>query len=319
MQLRLIHWVQAVRLFTPGIALAACALASLASGAHAQTLDVVASVPDLASLARAVGGDHVSVQSLSLPSQDPHFVDAKPSLALALHRADLLLHVGLQLEQGWLPTLLTGARNARVLPGAPGNLDCSTFVKVLDVPKAAVDRSQGDIHPAGNPHYLIDPRAGAAVARGIAQRLAQLDPSHAAAYQQRLGRLLAELDAARKRVEARLAARRGAPVVTYHRTFSYLADWLGLEVIDCVEPKPGIPPSGSHVAQLFALARARKVKAILQERYYPDATSRTLAERIPASLVSVAGGTDFAGGQSYVAHVEDVALRVAAALEGKAP
>jgi zinc/manganese transport system substrate-binding protein len=278
----------------------------------------VATVPDLAALARAVGGDHVSVRSLSLATQDPHFVDAKPSLALALNRADLLLLVGMQLERGWLPTLLTGARNARILPGASGHLDCSTFVRPLDVPTAPVDRSQGDIHPAGSPHYLIDPRAGAAVAEGIARRLSKLDPSHAADYQQNLARLRSALDAMRARIEARFAARRGAAVISYHRTFSYLADWLGLQVIESVEPKPGVPPTAAHVAQLLSLARARKIGAILQERHYPDATSRTLAERIPSALVIVPGGTDFPGGQSYVAHVEDVAVRLAAALEAKA-
>jgi zinc/manganese transport system substrate-binding protein len=298
-----------------------CALVALAADtrtARADELDVVATVPDLAALARAVGGDLVSVQSLSLPTQDPHFVDARPSLALALNRADLLLQVGMSLEVGWLPVLLTGARNSKILPGNAGHLDCSAFVRALDVPRGPIDRSQGDIHPGGNPHYLIDPRAGAAVARAIAERLSQLDPSHAKTYRANLARVLGELDALRARVQARFAAQRGAAVITYHRTFSYLADWLGLAIVGYVEPKPGVPPHAAHVAQLLSLARTRKVRAVLQERFYPDATSRTLAERIPAALVRLPGGTDFAGGQSYAAHVEDVSARLLAALEGKA-
>jgi zinc/manganese transport system substrate-binding protein len=283
---------------------AVVALALGASSVARAEVKVVASVPDLAALTKEVGGALVSVKALSLPTQDPHFVDAKPSLALDLNRADLLVLVGLDLEIGWLPTLVVGARNAAIQPGSPGYLDCSQFVHRLDVPAANVDRSHGDIHPGGNPHYLNDPRAAAAVARGIAGRLAELDPSHRAAYEANRDALVARLTAARARWEKRLAPYRGAPIVAYHKTWTYLADWLGLDQVGFLEPKPGIPPNPQHVASLLGLARTRKVRLVLQESYYPDAASKLVADKIPAPLVHVAGGTNFAGGESYEQHID---------------
>jgi zinc/manganese transport system substrate-binding protein len=183
-------------------------------------LKVVASVPDLAALAKAVGGDRVSVQSLSLSTQDPHFVDARPSLVLELNRADLLLTLGLGMEAGWLPTLQTGARNAKILTGGAGYLDCSQFVRLLEVSGGGTDRSQGDVHTGGNPHYLYDPRAALQVARGIAARLTQLDARNAQVYAQNLARFTSELEAARKGWEQRLAALKGAPVISFHKSLA---------------------------------------------------------------------------------------------------
>ncbi|HEY0705598.1 MAG TPA: metal ABC transporter substrate-binding protein [Polyangia bacterium] len=272
---------------------------------------VVASVPDLAALAREIGGDAVSVKSLSSPTQDPHFVDAKPSLALELNRAQLVLFVGLDLEVGWLPTLLVGARNPGIQPGSAGHLDCSQFVKKLDVPGAAVDRSQGDIHPGGNPHYLYDPRAAGAVAEGIAKRLGELDPAQAAHYQANLASFKKRLETTRTRWEQRLAGLRGMPVIGYHRTWSYLADWLGFEQIGFLEPKPGVPPSPRHIAGLLALAKQRKVRLVLQEDHYPDATSRLVASRIPAALVRVPAATNIATSETYLQHVEGMLQAIA--------
>jgi zinc/manganese transport system substrate-binding protein len=284
-----------------------------AGTAHA-ALKVVATVPDLAALAREVGGDAITVKALSSPSQDPHFVDAKPSLALELNRAQLLLHVGLDLEIGWLPTLLVGARNGDIQPGSPGNLDCSQFVNKLDAPTQPVDRSHGDIHPGGNPHYLYDPRAAAAVAKGISERLATVDPGHAAGYRANLASFLKRLDGARTRWEQRLAGARGTPFVSYHKTWSYLADWLGLDTVGFLEPKPGLPPNPRHVASLLVLAQSRKVKMVLQEDHYPDATSQLVASRIPAALVKVPGATNVQGGESYLQHLDVMLERIAKGL-----
>jgi zinc/manganese transport system substrate-binding protein len=295
-----------------GIALAASVLAlALGNGRASAQLRVTASVPDLAALAREVGGAAIKVDSLSLPTQDPHFVDAKPSLALLLNRSDLLLQVGLELEAGWLPTLLVGSRNPRIQPGSPGHLDCSQFVRRLDVPAAPVDRSQGDIHPGGNPHYLYDPRAAEAVVKGIAARLSQLVPAHAAEFARNRDALVTRLQAARTRWQQRLAPLRGAPVITYHKTFSYLADWLGLDQVGFLEPKPGIPPNPRHVATLLALAQSRKVRLLLQESHYPDTTAKLLAVRIPAPLVRVPSATNIAAGESYVQHLDAVMEMIA--------
>jgi zinc/manganese transport system substrate-binding protein len=280
-------------------------------------LKVVATVPALAALAREVGGGDAEVKSLTRSAQDPHFVDARPSLALDLNRADLLLVVGVELEVGWLPTLLTGARNQAIMNGGHGHLDCSQLVTLQEKHSGPVDRSMGDIHPGGNPHYLADPRVAAQVARGIATRMGELDPGHRAAFQSRLDAFLARLDIARAGWEKRLAPFKGTPVVAYHRTWIYVASWLGLDEVGFLEPKPGIPPNPSHVAQLLTLARERKVRAVLQEEYYPDGTSKLVAERIPAALVKVPGGPDFQGGQSYTDYVERLVTLLEQGLKGR--
>ncbi|NMO21901.1 zinc ABC transporter substrate-binding protein [Pyxidicoccus fallax] len=280
-------------------------------------LRVVTTVPDLAAIARAVGGDRVTVQSLALPTQDPHFVDARPSLVLDLNRADLLLAVGLELEVGWLGTLQTGARNARIQSGGRGFLDCSRLVERLGVPAGRVDRSMGDIHPGGNPHYLYDPRAAMRVARGIAERLGELDPEGKAAYAAGLQRFTSELEAARAGWEKRLASLRGMPLVTYHESFPYLASWLGFQTVAFIEPKPGIPPNPSHVAQVISLARSRQVRLVLQESYYPDTTVRLVADKVGAQFVRIPAGTDVRAGQSYREHIEEIVTLLERALKAK--
>jgi zinc/manganese transport system substrate-binding protein len=267
-------------------------------------LNVVATLPDLAAISKSVGAEHVSVTTLALPTQDPHFVDAKPNLALALNKADLLIVAGLDLEIGWLPTLQLGARNTKIQTGNPGYLDASQFVKILEAPTAKVDRSQGDVHPGGNPHYLHDPRAAISVARGIQERLAQLDPKNAAAYKANLDKFTAELTAAQAGWEKRLAALRGMPVISYHKTTAYLGDWLGFDTIAYLEPKPGIPPTPSHVAEVLTLGRQKKARLVVQEEYYPDSTSRLVAAKIPAGLVILPSGADFRAGETYVQRME---------------
>lgn len=262
-------------------------------------LKVVATTPDLAAIAQDVGGDHATVGALALPTQDPHFVDARPHLALELARADLLVVVGLGLEVGWLPTLQTGSRNGAIQPGGPGYLDCSTFVHLLEVPSGQVDRSMGDVHPGGNPHYLRDPRAAVPVAFGIAKRMGELDPKNAAVFAANAKKFEERITEARRRWEASLAPLRGAKVVAYHRSMAYVADWLGLDVVEHVEPRPGIPPNPGHVAHVLAVAQARGVTLLLQEQYYPDGASGLIASRAGIRLVKMPGGPDFRAKQSY--------------------
>ncbi|MCY1076931.1 metal ABC transporter substrate-binding protein [Archangium lansingense] len=298
------------------VALNAVLLGLLSLPARAD-LKVVTTLPDLAALAKAVGGEHVQVTALSLPTQDPHFVDARPSLALDVNRADLLIAIGLELEVGWLPALQNGARNTRILAGSPGYLEAAQFVRTLEVPATRVDRSQGDVHAGGNPHFLYDPRAAAAVAKGIAERMASLDQKHAADYRANLAKFTAELEKARTGWEQRLAGLKGAPVVAYHRTTAYLSDWLGFETIAYLEPKPGIPPNPAHVAQVLGQARQRKARFILQEDYYPTTTSKLVASKIPAPLVLFTSGTDFRGGQTYIQHLEDLVTKLENGLKGQ--
>ncbi|HZI16523.1 MAG TPA: metal ABC transporter substrate-binding protein [Myxococcus sp.] len=297
---------------------ALCAALSVLAAAPARAaLNVVTTVPDLAALTKAVGGKHVEVQALALGSQDPHFVDAKPSLALALNRADLLVALGLDMEIGWLPTLQLGARNPKIQVGGTGYLNASQFPRVLEIPPGKVDRSMGDVHPGGNPHYLYDPRQAVPVARGIAERLTQLDPKNAADYRANLAKFTEELEKARADWEKRLAPLKGAPVIAYHKTTAYLADWLGFDTIGFLEPKPGIPPNPAHVAGVLALGRQRKARMVLVESYYPETTAKLVASKIPAPVVILHGGTDFRSGETYVQHVNETVGRLEKALTGK--
>ena len=282
----------------------------LFSGRAAAEVRVVASTPDLAAIAKAVGGQRVAVTALALPSQDPHFVDARPHLALELAKADLLIVAGAELELGWLPTLITGSRNAKIRPGAAGYLDASTLVDLLDVPKTKVDRSQGDIHPSGSPHYLLDPRRAEKVAVGIGRRLSELDPAGKDVYLAATKAFVSELRSARQGYEKKLARLRGRPIVGYHKSLSYLADWLGLDVVDHLEPKPGIPPNPRHVAQVIELGRARKVVALVQEAWFGTGTSKVAADKMGAQLIVIPGMTNFQGGQSYTQFIGAVVAKL---------
>jgi zinc/manganese transport system substrate-binding protein len=282
------------------------------NGAASAKLAIVTTTPALAAVAQAVAGDKGRVTSLSLPTQDPHFVDARPNLALELSKADLLVVVGLGLEVGWLPTLLTASRNGAIQTGSRGYLDASGLVGLLDVPSGKVDRTMGDIHPGGNPHYMVDPRRAARVAEGLARRMAELDPGEARTYSRNASDFVAKLDKWRKHWEAELAPLKGAQVVGYHQSLSYLADWLGLRLVGYLEPKPGVPPNPGHVARLIELAKANHVRLLLQESYFPTNTSTLVAQKVGAKLVVLPGGPDVRGGESYLGFVNSVVERLGA-------
>jgi len=288
------------------IQLATVALSlAFTSAAHAK-VEVVTTVPDLAALARVVGGDKVSITSLSLPTQDPHFVDAKPSLVLKLNKADLLIAIGLDLEVGWLPVLQNGARNPKVATGGKGYLECAQHVKLLEIPTKAIDRSMGDIHPGGNPHYLFDPRQAARCTQAIAAKLGELDPGNAKLYAANTKAFLAKLDTARADWEKRMAPFKGHSVITFHRSWNYLVDWLQLVSIGELEPKPGIPPTSRHVAALLQLGKAKGVKCVIQEAFYPDKTGRLVANKLGGQVVLLAGGSDVGAGETYIDHMTHV-------------
>jgi len=263
------------------------ALAVIAAWPARGELRVVSSIPVLGSLAKEVGGDRIRVDELARPTQDPHYVDARPNLMVTLNRADLLLQVGLELEIGWLPPLVLGSRNPRIQPGAPGNLDCSQFIPPLDVPTARIDRSMGDIHPLGNPHYWLPPDNAKHLARGIARRLAQLDPEGTATYEQRLQRFearVAEKEAAWAPLVDKL---RGTKVVTFHRSWTHVSRWLGLVEVGYLEPKPGIPPDPAHLARLIALMREKNVPLLIMEIFYTRQTAALVAEKAGARLLTL--------------------------------
>jgi len=268
-------------------------LLSASPARAASKLKVVTTTEDLAALAREVGGDHVEIEAIARGYQDPHFVEAKPSFILKLNRADLLIVVGLQLEIGWLPPLITQSRNPRIQLGTPGYLDVSQFCEVLEIPAGQITRAMGDVHPLGNPHYWLDPQNGQRIAQGIANRLAELRPQEAAYFQQRVQDFKNRLAAAEKVWDQKMAPYRGRRIVTYHKSWPNFTKRFGLEVIDYVEPKPGIPPSPSHTLELINQMRRENVKLILVEPYFdlktPNAVARDTGGEVLVLLPSVGG------------------------------
>jgi zinc/manganese transport system substrate-binding protein len=257
--------------------------AALASPASAQ-LKVVATTPDLASVAREIGGDRVNVVALAKPTEDPHFVDAKPSFIVTLNRADALVEGGAELELGWLPPLLENARNGKVQAGAPGRVVASEGIRLLEIP-TSFDRSKGDIHSLGNPHFMVDPVNAKIVARNIANHLAQIDPKSTATYNGNLTRFNARIDAKLADWQKQLAPYRGSKIVTYHRDFGYLAERFGLTIVDELEPKPGIAPSPAHLAQVIGKMRANNVKVILVQPFQNRKTAETVARQTGAAVL----------------------------------
>jgi zinc/manganese transport system substrate-binding protein len=282
----------------------------------ASKLHVIATVGDLGAIAREVLGDAGDVVVLAKPTQDPHFVDARPNLILDLNRADALVSMGLDYEIGWLPVLVKGSRNGKIQNGSPGAIVASTMIPLLEVPQQRIDRSMGDIHPGGNPHFTLDPRNGARIARGLAERFGNLAADNRALYNKNAEAFAARLEARTKDWERRLASRRGTAVVSYHKSFIYLTSWLGLTETGTIEPKPGIPPNAAHVAELVNDMKARKVPAILQERWYPSSVAETIASQTGARLVLLSGMT--ADRASYIDHIDEVVRALETALPARA-
>src|SRR5437764_7045014 len=253
--------------------------------AFAKKLEVITTLTDLASLTQEVGGDKIDVEALARGYHDPHFVEPKPSFLLKLRNADLLISVGLDLEIGWLPPLITQSGNGKIQPGAQGYLDASQFAQILEIPQGKVDRSMGDVHPLGNPHYWLDPNNGRRIAKGIATKLGELDPTDSAYFQQReqdFERRLADAD---KRWLAEMAPYRGRKIVTYHRSWPNFAEHFGFDVVGYIEPRPGIPPTPSHTIELVNLMKRENIKIELIEPYFDSSTPNSIASMTAAKVV----------------------------------
>ena len=282
------------------------ALAFAAGAQAADKLNIVTTTSDLASLAKAVAGDRADVSSICTGLEDPHFLTAKPSFIARARAADLWIAIGLELEAAWELPILTGSRNTRIQPGSDGYLDASKSIQVLELPQGRVTRAMGDVHPGGNPHYWLDPLNGRRMAGAIAERLAALSPEHAEEFRERAKAFQQELDehmfgpkalkgatanelwARQGRGEtipdvggwvAQLASLRGTGLVTYHKSWIYFANRFGLRVAGELEPKPGIPPTASHLAEVIATMQADRIGLILQEPFY----SRKAADRVAAA------------------------------------
>ena len=279
-------------------------------------LHVVATLPDLAAMARDIGGDLVSVISIGKPNEDPHFVQAKPSFIVALNKADLLIENGLELEIGWLPALVDQTRNARIRVGAPGRVVAADGVPLLEVPAEPVTRAMGDVHPGGNPHFLIDPERGKIVASHICENLIRIAPKYGEVFRANLEKLFKQIDEEEGACQKWMEPYRGTKVVSYHRSLTYFCQRFGLEEVDTVEPKPGIPPTPSHVAGLIDQMKREHVKLILMEPWHERRTPDLIAQQTGAKVVEfatqVGGAPDI---PDYPSLCKGIVSRVVAALE----
>jgi ABC-type Zn uptake system ZnuABC Zn-binding protein ZnuA len=271
-------------------------LLALAPRAAQAQLKVVTSTTDLYDIARAVGGNKITATHIGEGYQDPHFIEAKPSFVLQLRNADVWAFVGLDLEIGWMPLLLDGARNPKIRQGGSGYVDASTAIRILDTPQGNVDRSMGDVHPLGNPHYWLDPENGRRIARLFQARFTQLDPDNAATYSSNEKVFEARLNAAERGWQADLNAIKGKPVVAWHTSWRYFAEYNNMNIVAFMEPKPGVPPSPAHLYQVIQTVKRTGAKAIVMEPFYDRKVADLVAKQtgikvliLPPSVGGISG------------------------------
>ena len=275
-------------------ALSAGLLALGAASPAAAALQVFACEPEWAALATQIGGDKVSVYAATTGVQDPHLIQARPSLISKARTADLTVCTGAELEIGWLPMIVQQSANKKIAPGGRGVFQPTDYVKLLETP-ASLDRSQGDIHAGGNPHIQSDPRNMLPVGKALADRFAELDPANAAAYHARYAAFAASWGAALKTWAAKAAPLRGVPVAVQHRSWVYLEGWLGLRRVVALEPKPGVPPSSGYLAQVLEVLKKQPVKMIIRAAYEDARPSEFVGGRagVPAVMLPYTiGGSD---------------------------
>lgn len=268
-------------------------LALLTAGTAQAALSVFACEPEWAALAEELGADNVKVYAATTAMQDPHHIEARPSLIAKMRRADLVVCTGAELETGWLPILLAESGNAKVQPGQPGYFEAARHVALLEKP-ARVDRSEGDVHASGNPHIQTDPRNIAKVADALAKTLAQLDAANASNYQRRGQAFQVRWNQAMKNWETRAAPLKGVPVVVQHNAFPYLENWLGLKRVAVLEPKPGVDPSVAHLASVESGLKTKPARMVLRAAYQSGRPSAWLSERagiVAVSLPFTVGGS----------------------------
>jgi len=242
-------------------------------------LKVVTSTTDLYDIAKAVGGQNITAMHIGEGYQDPHFIEAKPSFVLQLRNADVWAFVGLDLEIGWMPLLLDGARNPKIRLGGAGYVDVSRAISVLDRPTGSVDRGMGDVHALGNPHYWLDPENGRRIARLYRAKFSELDPKNASAYAANAQAFENRLNAAERAWAGDVAAIKGKPVVAWHTSWRYFAEYTGMNIVAFMEPKPGVPPSPSHLYQVIQTVKRTGAKAIIMEPYYDRKTADLVAKQ----------------------------------------
>ncbi len=272
----------------------------------AAKLKVVAATTDVAALVRAVGGDDVDVETIARGTQDPHYIEAKPSYMTKLAKADLVIANGLGLEIGWLPNLIRGARNPKLNPGGAGYMELGLLVRPLEVPAGEVTRAMGDVHPEGNPHFTLDPERAAALAAPLAEKLGRLAPEAKTRFSERAVAFAKSTREKLKGWAERVAKLPTRKVVTYHSSLSYFADRFGLDVVGYLEPKPGIPPSAAHVLEVIAAMKRERVKIVLVDNYFDPKIADRVAKGVPGARVEAVGiAVESASGLNTLADVTE--------------
>ena len=292
-------------------------LGALCESADAK-LNVVATTPDLAAIAKEIGGQNIDLTTLAKPTEDPHFVDAKPSFIVKLNRADVLIEGGAELEIGWLPALLDQSRNSKLAPGASGHVACAQGVQLLEVP-STLDRSRGDIHAAGNPHYLVDPVNAKIVARNITDAFCAQDQKSCDVYRANLKKFTDALDTKLVEWQRILEPFKGQQIVAYHNSWLYFGTRFGLKIDLFLEPKPGVPPTPTHLAEVITKMKQDKVHVIIVDPYLNRRTAETVAAKTDATVVDV---SQFPGGikgteGGYIPLMDYLVNAVARALAAK--
>lgn len=253
-----------------------------------EKLNVLTSTMNIKSLTKNIAGDQINLESLTKGPQDPHFLSPKPSYMLKARKADLLILAGMDLEIGWLPNIIHGARNPKIQKGQTGYLDTSQFIQALSVPKGKVDRFFGDVHPFGNPHFLLDPLRAIQVSKGIRQKLSELDPENGNHYTQNQKQFEENLKEKIKEWEKRIQNSRVKKIVTYHNSFEYFLNQFQLKLIGLIEPKPGIPPSVKHILNLIEKIKTHQVSCILMSSFYSKKWARKIKQSVPVHIETVA-------------------------------
>jgi zinc/manganese transport system substrate-binding protein len=272
--------------------LAGVGLVALAVPAHAN-LNVFACEPEWGALSQEVGGEHVSIYSATTGAQDPHQIQARPSLIARARNADITVCSGSELEIGWLPMVARQAANPKIQPGLPGSFEATRYVRMLEIP-TRLDRADGDVHAGGNPHIQTDPRNILAVAKPLADRFAELDPANASYYQDRYQAFTTRWNEAMQRWQQQATPLKGAPVAVQHKNWAYLLDWLGMKEVVALEPKPGIPPSGGYLAQVVEQINRQPIRMVIRAAYEDSRPSDFLKERANVPVVALPftiGGT----------------------------
>lgn len=276
-------------------------------------LNIMTTTTNLKSVVESIGGDKVVVESFCKGTQDPHYIEAKPSYTLKASKADLLVSIGLELEIGWLPLIIRGARNPKLRAGNVGSFIAGEYIDTLEKPKAEISRGDGDVHPEGNPHFMLDPQNALIVAEKLKDKLTTMDPDNSSHYESNYKKFESQLKSKLVNWEKRVKV--GKKVITYHKTLTYFYHRFGIKNVSLLEPKPGVPPSASHILEVMKNAKNEGVKLVLVENYFDPTVANRVARDVDGLKVDIVPVS--VGGESNIANLFDLYERLVSSVEEK--